>query len=89
MPALREVLLKDVPVPIWPSRLDDHTREPLIRAPPSASVPVPLKEMLIEGRKVEPSVGLIISAVGDEDGGGGATPVANFQKSVVLPPRRA
>ena len=88
LPAPR-VALKDSPVPIGPSRLDVHIREAPVSAPSPGSVPVPLKGMLTEGRKVEPPVGLMISAGGDEGRGGGAPPVAKFQKALVPPLRRA
>ena len=62
-PALREAV-KDPPDPMGSPRLEDHTKEPPVRAPSSGSPADPAKTMPSLGRKVEPSVGLSMDAVG-------------------------
>ncbi len=56
--------VNESPVPICPSRLDVHTREAPTRAPSSASLPDPLKSISSAGKKVDPSAGLVMVAVG-------------------------
>ena len=62
-PALREKL-KDPPVPIWPSRLEVHTREVSDMTAFSKSEAEPLKLIESMVRWVDPLAGLVMETVG-------------------------
>ena len=58
--------MKETPVPIGPSRLEFHVKERSEREPSSGSSADPEKVMIWSVRKVSPSPGLSMDAVGGE-----------------------
>ena len=65
VPTDRSLIVKEVPVPIWPSISEVQTIELPVRVPSSASSPVPLKVIVSPSMYVSPSEGLVMVAVGE------------------------